>query len=566
MKKKIILLISACLILTVKPSGIDASAAKLSTRAVTSSISGNQSEDAELPDTKSIQEDGQDKIEDGVPGQESEEIQPGKDGEETQSREENGETQMEKDSEETPTGKEDEDTKPEKENEGTKPKEKPYKTRLSLGLLLYKGDTTSVGIRYLKKDIHEAASSNPSVVKVSKKGKIKALKCGKANVKIDLENDAHRDELVLHVRVKASSYKKTGSHGEGAVKMKRASQAGLAAYRELAPGKALSLKASAKSDGSKITYRSSNVSVAKVDGKGTVTAKKQGACTVRVLFRSGKKKTVYRIRLYVKAPQGLDITNGQKDAYFNGSVMVGNSLGVGLASYCRQQYAGFLGNARHFSSGSFSLMNDMLPISASSLHPTYNGVKYRVKDALKVMGAQKAFLSFGMNDLNIYGVQGTANVYQQFVRELQNNNKGLKVYIVSQTPVRRTSGRLENGSIRGFNRLMEAYAQKTKDVYFIDIFPSFLDSVGLLASQYCSDGFCHLTNAGYAVWTGQLKQFAGQQIAKEVQASDALMTVKESRLKQDYQAAKKTVEKLDLGELRTKYLGELKKVKGKLIS
>ena len=185
---------------------------------------------------------------------------------------------------------------------------------------------------------------------------------------------------------------------------------------------------------------------------------------------------------------------------------------------------------------------------------------------MRVMGAQKAFLSFGMNDLNIYGVQGTANVYQQFVRELQNNNKGLKVYIVSQTPVRRTSGRLENGSIREFNCLMEAYAQKTKDVYFIDIFPSFLDSVGLLASQYCSDGFCHLTNAGYAVWTGRLKQFAGQQIAKEVQAEDALMTVKESRLKQDYQAAKKAVEKLDLGELRTKYLGELKRVKGKLIS
>lgn len=44
------------------------------------------------------------------------------------------------------------------------------------------------------------------------------------------------------------------------------------------------------------------------------------------------------------------------------------------------------------------------------------------------------------------------------------------------------------------------------------------------------------------------------------------MTVKESRLKQDYQAAKKAVEKLDLGELRTKYLGELKRVKGKLIS
>lgn len=299
--------------------------------------------------------------------------------------------------------------------------------------------------------------------------------------------------------------------------------------------------------------------MAGVDGKGTVTAKKEGTCTVRVLLKDGKKKAVYRVRVYVKTPQELTVTNGQEDAFFSDSVMVGNSLGVGLASYCRHQYAGFLGNARHFSSGSFSLMNDMRPISATSLHPTYNGVKYRVKDALRVMGAKKAFLSFGMNDLNIYGVQGTADVYQQFIKELQQNNNGLEVYIISQTPVRRVSGRLENGCIREFNGLMEAYAKKSKEVYFINIFPAFLDSSGLLASQYCSDGFCHLTNAGYGVWTGQMKQFAGQQIAKEVRAKDALATAKESHLKQDCQIAKKIVKKLDLGALRTEYLSELKK-------
>lgn len=507
MRKKIILWLSACFILTANTSTMHVSAAESYRQVETGSISGNQSEDVVLPGAEPIQEES---VQENV-------------------------------------------------------EERPYKTKLSLGLLLYKGDTTFVGIHYLKKDIHKAVSSNPSVAKISQKGKIKALKCGKAIVTVVLKNGTHRDELALHVRVKASSYAKTDSHGKSAAKMGRASQTGLAAYRELAPGKVLSLRASAKSDDAKITYRLSNPSVAEVDGKGNITAKQHGACTVRVLLKNGKKKALYRVRLYVKAPKELVISNGQEDAYFNGSVMVGNSLGVGLASYCRQQYAGFLGNARHFSSGSFSLMNDMRPISASSLHPTYNGVKYRVKDALRVMGAQKAFLSFGMNDLNIYGVNGTANVYQQFIRELQDNNPGLKVYVVSQTPVRRTSGRLENGSIQEFNRLMEAYAKNTKEVYFVDIFPPFLDGVGLLASQYCSDGFCHLTNAGYAVWTGQLKKFAGQQIAKEIRANDAFATVKESHLKQDYQTAKKVVQKLDLGGSRMQYLNELKKLKDKLI-
>lgn len=544
MKKKLFLLAAVC-ILAVKPFETDASAAEVSRQTAAGDLSSDKSRDIELPGGEPVEENAETKPEDDAASQESEAGQPEKDGEQIQ---------PEKDAE----------IKPGKENEETKPEDKQYKTSLSLSLLLYKGDTASVGVRYFNSDVYHVASSDSSVVKVSKEGRIKALKCGKADVTAVLENDGRRDELVLHVHVKESSYAKISSHGEGAEKISRASQAGLEAYRELAPGGTLKLKVSQKPADSEIIFSSSDVSVAEADSKGTVTAKKKGACTIRILLNDGKNQAVYRVRLYVKDPQNLTVTNEQKDAFFNDSVMVGNSLGVGLASYCRQQYTGFLGNARHFSAGSFSLMNDMRSVTAASLHPAYNGVKYRVRDALRVMGAKKAFISFGMNDLNIYGVQGTADVYQQFVRELQQYNKELEVYIISQTPVRRASGRLENGCIREFNRLMEAYAKKSKDVYFIDIFPAFLDSAGLLASQYCSDGFCHLTNTGYDVWTGQMKQFAGKQIVKEIRAKDALATVKESHLKQDYQTARKMVKKMDFGELRTKYMRELDKVKGKL--
>lgn len=457
------------------------------------------------------------------------------------------------------------DTDPGKTEE-TEPEKEPYTTQLSLDLPIYKGDTTFVGMCYCAGDVHGAVSSDPSVVKVSEKGKIEALKCGRADVTAVLENDNRKEELVLHVRVKASSYAKTSPHGKGAVKVKRASQAGLTAYRELAPWTTFRLDAGADSSGTKFTYTSTDVSVAKVDGKGIVTTKKKGTCTIKIALQNGGQKSAYSVKLIVKEPKKLTVTNSQKDHYFDGSVMVGNSLGVGLASYCKRQYAGFLGNEKHFSSGSYSLMNDKRPISATSLHPTYNGKKYRVKDALKVMKAKKAFLSFGMNDLNIYGIEGSAEVYQQFIRELQKTNKGLEVYIVSQTPVRRTSGNLENGRIRKFNGLMEKYADKTKDVYFVNIFDSFLDGKGLLASKYCSDGFCHLTNAGYEVWTNQLKIFAGEQITKEIRAKDAMTTVKESCLRKDYLAAKKEVEKLDLGAFRTSCLRQLKKLKGKLKS
>lgn len=518
MKKKMMFLLSVCLIMTMGMSGFDAMASTdLSGRLVTNESSGRISGEAELEES---------------PDQE------------------NGEAGAE----ETPAQKEEE----------PEPEEKPYTTQSSLSILLYKGDTGFVGISYCTGDKYTAVSSNPSVVKISKKGKIEALKCGKADVTVILENDGKRDKLVLHVRVKSSSYKSTNPRGKGVTKVESASQAGLTAYCELSPKKSLQLNAKAASGDTKITYDSTDASVAKVDSKGIITAKKKGTCTIRAVLQDGEKKAVYCVRLYVKDPQKLTVSNKQKDNYFKDSVMVGNSLGVGLASYCRRQYAGFLGNAKHFSSGSYSLMNDKRPISATSLHPKYKGKKYRVKDALKVMGVKKAFLSFGMNDLNIYGVKGSANVYQKFIKELQKTNKGLEVYIVSQTPVRRTSGKLENGCIREFNRLMETYAKNTKDVYFVNIFDYFLDGSGRLASKYCSDGFCHLTSAGYEVWTSQLKKFAGEQIKKEIKAGDAVATVKESHLEQDYRIAKKEVEKLELGALRTSYLKQLKKLKGKL--
>ena len=285
------------------------------------SLSSDKNRGIELPSGERTEENAETKPEDDASSQESETEQLEKDA---------GEIHLEKDVE----------TQPGKENEEIKQEEKPYETRVSLRLLLYKGDTTSVGIRYFNRNAYYVASSDPSVVKASNKGRIKALKCGKADVTAVLETDGRRDELVLHVHVKESSYAKISSHGEGAEKISRASQAGLEAYRELAPGGTLKLKVSQKSAGSEVACQSSDVSIAEVDSKGTVTAKKQGACTIHILLNNGKNKAVYRVRLYVKPPQGLIVTNEQKDAFFNGSVMVGNSLGVGLARYCRQQYTG----------------------------------------------------------------------------------------------------------------------------------------------------------------------------------------------------------------------------------
>lgn len=221
MKKKAYLLVFTCLVLAVELFGINVSAAELSGTAKQGSLS-QQSGEIKPPDGEAIQKDGGEKSETVAVGQEGEGIQPAKNDEEIQPGEDSGgtqpgegdeKTQPEKDGGEAAQPEKDKETKPGKGDKGSVKEEKPYKTKLSLGLLLYKGDTTFVGVHYFKKDVYHVVSSDPSVVKISKKGRITALKCGKAIITAILENDNRRDMLVLHVRVKASSYAKTSSHG-----------------------------------------------------------------------------------------------------------------------------------------------------------------------------------------------------------------------------------------------------------------------------------------------------------------------------------------------------------------
>lgn len=432
----------------------------------------------------------------------------------------------------------------------------PFKSTLALTMNLYKGDTTYIGIRYISEDKFTAASSNPEVAAIDRDGKITALKCGKTDIIVTVTSQKRIKTLLLHVNVRISSYAKTASHGTPA-KRKEGSGTRIIVHREVSSGASFKIRAKSEEE-AEVSYSSSDTKVAEVSSEGVVTAKSLGKCVIKAKIENEVNAGSYSIVLYVKEPPKLEISNEEADDYFKDSAMAGNSIGVGLAMYCQRQYDGFLGNTVHLSKGCYSFMNDAAPITETSLHPIYNGQKYRVKDILNAMKIKKVFLSFGMNDLNIYGVSGSADEYKKFIKEIRKANPGIKVYIVSMTPVRKPSGSLENGNISTFNSLMKEYAEKTGDVYYIDIYSDLIDGTGNLKSEYCSDGFCHLTWSAYEKWAYDLKKFARQQIIKETKAGDAVAAALESHSYEDYKKAEELVDSLDKGALKKEYRGKLK--------
>lgn len=119
------------------------------------------------------------------------------------------------------------------------------------------------------------SSSDKSIVKVSQKGKITALKKGTATITA-VTGSKERAEITITVKKAPTS-----------VKLQKSS-------KTLAKGKTYALKPSLpqNSASNKMTYTSSNKSIAAVNSKGVIKAKKKGSAVITIKTFNGKTASI----------------------------------------------------------------------------------------------------------------------------------------------------------------------------------------------------------------------------------------------------------------------------------
>ena len=139
---------------------------------------------------------------------------------------------------------------------------------------------------------------------------------------------------------------------------------------------------------------------------------------------------------------------------------------------------------------------------------TYQGQDMKVEDAIKATGATKVFLMMGMNDIGLYGVEGTIENWDKLIDRIRENCPNVTVYIQSMTPIWTGGeiGDLNNTNMDAYNARLEVLA-KNKEVDFIDVAPYMKDSTGGMATRYCSDNYVHVTDLGAAAWIRVLKAY-----------------------------------------------------------
>lgn len=220
------------------------------------------------------------------------------------------------------------------------------------------------------------------------------------------------------------------------------------------------------------------------------------------MYASFKTERQYFFNAYVPAGNAVDIS------YFNDVALVGDSVTMSLKYYCAA--SGALGNAQFICAGSLSPMNALWEVSENSKHPSYNGVKMKVEDAVAASGANKVYIMLGINSL-ANGVESTFNDMKTLVERICQKSPNVKIIIQSVTPLTAdspiTTQAVNNGTVIQYNEKLLALCQE-KGWYYINVAESMRDADGSLIKSYCSDPTVmgiHFTFAADKVWCDYLK-------------------------------------------------------------
>lgn len=209
------------------------------------------------------------------------------------------------------------------------------------------------------------------------------------------------------------------------------------------------------------------------------------------------------------------------DSYFNDAVFIGDSISYGFELYVTEKRANgetVLGEAQFLTSGSLSYGNSLWDVSDESVHPTYNGEKMKLEDAIAKIKPGKIFILLGTNDVALYGVEQTIANADTEISGMLEASPGAEIFIMSTTPKYSPAesdvdGALNNADIDALNVAMRQFAVE-KGYNFMNIAPLFKDETGGLAADYCSDkeGMgIHFTSAAYDIWLDFLYSYGKQQ-------------------------------------------------------
>lgn len=196
--------------------------------------------------------------------------------------------------------------------------------------------------------------------------------------------------------------------------------------------------------------------------------------------------------------------------YFDDVIIMGDSTSHALYTWSKMH--GEFQNTAFLVRGSASL-HSLISGQKKYFH---QGVEKRVEDAVHDCGKGKLFLMLGINDISIYGAEGTLELLDTMLNLILEKTPDLEIYLESVTPIRaRDQGHpyMTNEEFDKYNALLEDYALEHGH-HFVPLAPYFKDNENSMVISYSRDNV-HSNEAGLDLWIRVLKQYAAAEMEGE---------------------------------------------------
>ncbi len=198
-------------------------------------------------------------------------------------------------------------------------------------------------------------------------------------------------------------------------------------------------------------------------------------------------------------------------SWFDDAVFIGDSVSLKLSYYVtaqRKNDPSFFGKAQFLTSGSLGSGNALWEVSDESVHPTYQGEKMLLEESIPLTGAKKIYMMLGMNDIALYGLEGSLENYGALIGRIQQAVPDAQFYIQSATPICQGAekGALNNENMEEYDQALREFCD-TWQFHFVDVASVMRDADGYLPREYCSDpdGMgIHMTDLACQLWLGYL--------------------------------------------------------------
>lgn len=202
------------------------------------------------------------------------------------------------------------------------------------------------------------------------------------------------------------------------------------------------------------------------------------------------------------------------DGFFDDALFVGDSVSYALELYVTQQRESgeeCLDEAQFYTAGSLSWSNLLWDLDyAYSVHPTFQGEKMYLEDAVEASGAKKVYIMLGMNGMADHDNETIVADAAENCRCILEKCPDVEIFIQSVTPVlaSKETDTLNNERIESLNQALQSFCDEQGFTY-LDVASVMMDESGALISEYCGDPEAmgiHFSGEGCAAWIEYLEQ------------------------------------------------------------